>query len=290
MTVTLSRSVPVGVVGLGNLGLPMALNLIDRGWTLRVADVTRERLAPALAAGADAALAVDLAECPVICFVVPDDAAIGTILDSGLQDRLTADHILIVHSTTLPDRARDVASSIEAATGARYLDVPVSGGSQRARSGELTAFLGGEPRDIDYALPLLQDEASQRFHLGPVGTASATKLANQLIAFSALGGVHEALRLTAAYEVDEQRALAAIATATGDTWVGRNFAFWDQTAIDYNRAGVALTDRPWSKDLAEVLMTARALGLHLPIASLLSEVLPAIVEHHADAVAAKTGA
>jgi 3-hydroxyisobutyrate dehydrogenase-like beta-hydroxyacid dehydrogenase len=268
----------------------MALNLIDRGWTLRVADAKPERVNPVVEAGASVAKADDLAACPVICFVVPDEKAIRAVLSSGLQDRLTADHVLVVHSTTLPEQAKELAASIAATIGARYLDVPVSGGSERARSGELTAFVGGDEADVDRIRPLLQDEASQIFTLGAIGSASVTKLANQLIAFSALAGVHEALRLTGAYGIDDEQVLAAIATATGDTWVGRNFAFWDRTALEYNRAGVALTDRPWSKDLVEVLATARDHHLDLPFAALLSDVLPPAVEEHAKAYAARTGA
>jgi 3-hydroxyisobutyrate dehydrogenase-like beta-hydroxyacid dehydrogenase len=286
----LTRTDPVGLIGLGNLGQPMALNLLERGWTLRVADAKSERVDPVVEAGATIARAEDLAECPVICFVVPDEKAIRAVLSSGLQDRLTADHILVVHSTTLPERAKELAASVAAAVGTRYLEVPVSGGSERARNGELTAFVGGDEADVDRIRPLLQDEAGQIFTLGGIGTASVTKLANQLIAFSALAGVHEALRLTASYGVDDEQVLAAIATATGDTWVGRNFAFWDRTALDYNRAGVPLTDRPWSKDLVEVLDTARDHDLDLPLAALLSKVLPPAVEEHAKAYAARAGA
>ena len=287
MAVAVARTTPIGFIGLGNLGQPMALNLIDRGWTLRVADTKPERLHPVVEAGATAAKPADLGACRVICFVVPDDEAIRAVLDRGVRELLTSDHLLVVHSTTLPHRARDLAGSIASETGARYLDAPVSGGSARARAGELTAFVGGESADIDAATILLQDEADQIFPLGSIGAASATKLANQLIAFSALAGVHESLQLTNAYGVDDDQALAAIATATGDTWVGRNLAFWDQTTLDYDRAGVPLADRPWRKDLLEVLATARDIGVDVPHAGLLSELLPPMVEQHARTVAAR---
>lgn len=283
MAVSLARTAPIGFVGLGNLGRPMALNLVDRGWSLHVTDPKPSRSGPVLAAGAIAVGPAELAECRVICFAVPDDTAIRSVLADGLQERLTADHVLVVHSTTLPEQAKELAAAITAATGARYLEVPVSGGSDRARTGDLTALVGGDEDALQSAGDLLADEASQLFRLGDVGSASAAKLANQLIAFSALCGVHEALRLTQAYGIADDDVLAAIATATGDTWVGRNFAFWDRTALDYNRANVPVTDRPWSKDLREVLITAGDRGLDLPLARLLSELLPATVEEHARA-------
>lgn len=291
MTVSVTRATPVGFIGLGNLGQPMARNLLDRGWSLRVVDSKPERVEPVVAAGATAVdNLADLAEAPVICFAVPDDRAIREILAGGLSARLGPGHVIVVHSTTLPHRARELAAEIKAETGARYLDVPVSGGSDRAGRGDLSAFIGGDDESIEVVLPLLEDQASRLFRLGPVGAGSATKLANQLIAFSALAGVHEALQLTAGYEVDDDEALGAIATATGDTWVGRNLSFWDRTVLDYNAAGVPKADRPWAKDLVEVLSTAEDLGIELPVARLLAEVLPPTVEDHALSVADKASA
>ncbi|QGN34274.1 NAD(P)-dependent oxidoreductase [Microlunatus sp. Gsoil 973] len=291
MTVPVTRATPVGFVGLGNLGQPMALNLIDHGWSLQVVDSKPERVEPVVAAGATAVGDVTaLAETPVVCFAVPDDRGIRSVLADGLSQRLGPDHLIIVHSTTLPNRARELAAEIKRATGAAYLEVPVSGGSDRARRGELSAFIGGDDPSIEAALAVLEDEASKLFRLGPVGAGSATKLANQLIAFSALAGVHEALQLTAAFQVAEEAALDAIASATGDTWVGRNLDFWDRTALDYNAAGVPEADRPWAKDLVEVLTTAADLGIELPVATLLSEVLPPAVEDRALSIAERAGA
>ncbi|MBO0812043.1 MAG: NAD(P)-dependent oxidoreductase [Microlunatus sp.] len=286
MTAPVTRTAPVGFVGLGNLGQSMALNLIDRGWSLRVADSKPERVGPVVAAGATFAGDYgELAETPVVCFAVPDDRAIRAVLAGGMIDRLGPEHLIVVHSTTLPHQARVLAEELKRATGAGYPEVPVSGGSERARRGDLSAFIGGDDESIEAVLPVLEDEASGLFRLGPIGAASATKLANQLIAFSALAGVHEALKLTAAYGVNDDAALGAIATATGDTWVGRNLSFWDRTAQDYNAAGVPKTDRPWAKDLVEVLMTAADLGIELPVATLLAEVLPPTIEDHALLVA-----
>jgi 3-hydroxyisobutyrate dehydrogenase-like beta-hydroxyacid dehydrogenase len=259
----------------------MALRLADTGWRLAVLDQKPERLRPLLDAGALAASPAELAESQLICFAVPDHRGVRAVLDDGLLAHLTPSHTVVVHSTILPSRARELASFIEEGSGARYIDAPVSGGPERARSGQLTLLLGGEGDALEAARPLLDDLGTEQFRLGGVGGGSATKLANQLITFTALAGVHEALRLAEAFGVPEGEVLEAVATGTGDTWVGRNLAFFDHLAQDYTAAGVPLAQRPWSKDMQEVLAAARDLGLALPTAARAAETVAQALEAHA---------
>lgn len=270
----------VGFVGLGNLGQAMALNLVDRGWDVRALDSKNARIEPLVTAGASRTDIDDLANVRFVCFAVPDDEAIRAVLQNGLIDALTPDHVVLVHSTILPHHAEALAGSVTA-TGARYLDAPVSGGSERARIGELTIFLGGEPDAIDAGRPLIDDLAQDSFVVGGVGAGSATKLANQLVMFSALAGVHEALCLTRSRGVDDDAALEALGTGTADTWVGRNWGFFDRVAADYDKAGVPVADRPWSKDVWEILAAAHESELELPVAGLLSQLIARTVETHA---------
>jgi 3-hydroxyisobutyrate dehydrogenase len=279
MTVVTTQT-PIGFVGLGNLGQPICLRLIDEGWTLRVFDTSAIRAEPLVQAGATLVGASDLAECRVICFAVPDDAAIRELLDAGLRDALTPDHTVVVHSTILPAIARELADEI-GRSGAGFLDAPVSGGAGRARTGQLTLFVGGDDADLARVRPVLDSLAADIFTLGPVGAGSATKLANQLIMFSALAGVHEALALAASYGVDEERVLAAVETSTGDTWVGRNWGFFDRTARSYNSAGTRVSQRPWSKDLWEIVSAARQADLSLPVSGLLAQIMADVIEDHA---------
>lgn len=278
-----TRETCVAFAGLGNLGQAMSLNLVDRGWNLKVTDRSDTRVSPLAAAGAEPVAPADLAAAEVICFAVPDDTAIYQILRDGLMERLTPAHTIVVHSTILPDRARRLAAHLEEQCGARYLDVPVSGGAERARRGELTLLVGGDDRDIAAVQPLLDDQAQDLFRLGPVGAGAAAKLANQLVMFSSLAGVHEALRLTRASGVADAAVLDAIATGTGDTWVGRNWGFFDRVATDYNEAGVPIADRPWSKDLWEVVSAGRDAQLSLPLAGLLAQLVAPLIEDNASA-------
>jgi 3-hydroxyisobutyrate dehydrogenase-like beta-hydroxyacid dehydrogenase len=260
----------------------MALRLIERGRRLRVLDPKPERRTRLEDAGAVSTDAEGLAEASTICFAVPDDAAIRAVLDGGLRERLGTGQTVLVHSTVLPEAARDLEHIVHE-TGASFVEAPVSGGADRARRGDLAVLVGGAAEAVDRARPVLEDLAQQIFELGAVGAASATKLANQLVMFSALCGVHEALRLARHHGVEESAALAAFACGTADTWVGRNWGFFDDVARDYDSARVPVAERPWAKDLWEILAAARDADLSLPMAGLLSQTIAHTVESHAAA-------
>jgi 3-hydroxyisobutyrate dehydrogenase len=125
-------------------------------------------------------------------------------------------------------------------------------------------------------------------HVGPAGAGAATKLANQLMMLSALAGAHEALELAAAHHVSEESVLRVVASCTGASWVTRNWDFFDRTSAAYELGGTARQDRPWSKDLFEIVQAARGAGVRVPVAALLSQTLADRVEAHAARAAAPT--
>lgn len=277
----------VALVGLGNLGRAIASRFLERGWQVSVLDKDHSRVEELTRQGARAVDAAGIADSRFVCFAVPDDVAIRAVLDDGLREVLTAENTIIVHSTVLPERAQELAGLVGDAA---YVDVPVSGGAERARSGELTLFVGGDEQAIAGADRILTELGDQRFVLGGVGTASAAKLAHQLILFASLAGVHEALRLTGAYGVADAAVLEAVNTGLADTWAGRNWGFFDRLTTEYERAGVPRSERPYQKDLLEVVDAARSADIDVPLARLLSESLPGVVEQHAADWAKKEGA
>lgn len=269
---------PVAVIGLGNLGLAMAGRLASAGWTVLGVDPSSDRRRLAEQRGITPAEASDLEDCGVLCFVVPDETAIREVLvDGGLLDMLGADHLVLSHSTILPSHVQELAADV-AATGARFLEVPVSGGAQRAERGELTLLVAGDPAVIDDARPLLEVLGRDVVLVGDIGAAAAAKLANQLVTFATQTALVEALRLTAAYGVEERAVLTALSTATGDTWVGRNWGFFDGLAADYDDAGVPPGARPWAKDTREILDAAAERGLDLPLARLVAGSIGTVID------------
>ena len=123
---------------------------------------------------------------------------------------------------------------------------------------DLVRGSGGEEKVLERVRPLLETEGSRIRHVGPAGAGAATKLANQLMMLSALAGAHEALELASAHGVSEESVLDVVESCTGESWVTRNWDFFDRTSAAYDAGGTLPKDRPWSKDLFEVVQAARA--------------------------------
>jgi 3-hydroxyisobutyrate dehydrogenase len=275
--------VHVGFVGLGNLGLPMAQTLLRAGWSVSAYDTEASRVEECAHAGATAAgSAGEAAAGRLVALAVPDDEAVIRLLSGaeGLLESMEPGSVVVVHSTVLPKTALAL-SEAGRRHGIGVLDAPVSGGPSRAAEGDLTVMVGGDTDAVDRADPLLQTVGSDVLHVGPSGAGAAVKLANQLMLFSALAGAHEALQLAAAYDVPEDEVLRAARTSLGDSWVVRNWGFFDEMAEAYDRVGTPVRERSWSKDLWDVVATARDTGLQLPVAGLLAQHVTGVVEEHA---------
>ena len=273
----------VGFVGLGNLGLPMAQTLVRAGWSVSVYDTEASRVEECARAGAVAVdSAREAAAGALVALAVPDDEAVTRLLTGadGLLESMEPGSVVVVHSTVLPRTALAMS-----AAGRQHdigvLDAPVSGGPARAAEGDLTVMVGGDPEPVERAGPLLRAVGSNVLHVGPSGAGAAVKLANQLMLFSALAGAHEALQLAAAYDVPEDEVLRAARTSLGDSWVVRNWGFFDEMAEAYDQVGTPVRERSWSKDLWDVVATARDTGLQLPVAGLLAQHVTGLVEDHA---------
>ena len=281
-------STTVGLAGLGNIGRPMGVALLKAGWSLTVYDTSQEKAGALEQAGAHiAATPAELSACDVLLLAVPDDAAVESLLEgpSGWLAHGGDRRTVVVHSTVMPATAARLANVAEA-RGVGLLDAPVSGGADRAERGDLTVMVGGDADVIERVRPVLDAVGSRVVRVGPPGAGAATKLANQLMMLSALAGAQEALELAAAHGVDEEKVLEVVTSCTGDSWVARNWDFFDRTSAAYDAGGTPVRDRPWSKDLFEVVQAARAVEVRVPVAGLLAQVLADRVE----ARAARTGA
>ncbi|GAA5120306.1 NAD(P)-dependent oxidoreductase [Pseudonocardia adelaidensis] len=267
----------VGLAGLGNLGRPLATTLVRAGWDLAVHDVVPGRAEPVVALGATAVPdAAALADRDVLVLAVPDDAAVEQVLDAYLAVERPG-RAVVVHSTVLPQTATRLAG-VAAGHGVDLLDAPVSGGAERAGDGTLTVMVGGAEAALERLRPLLDTIGDPVLHVGPVGAGAAAKLANQLTMFANLAGVYEAIDFAAAHGVATDALLTALETSLGDSWIARNLGFWDRTAAAYDESGTPVRDRPWSKDLAEVVQAARAAAVPVPLAGWLAQTLAARVE------------
>jgi 3-hydroxyisobutyrate dehydrogenase-like beta-hydroxyacid dehydrogenase len=207
-------------IGLGAMGEPMARNLAASEHALTVYNRSPERAHAVRALGATlAASAAEAARsAEIVCSCVSTPEALRAVLlgEDGAIAAARAGTLFIDFSTVDPSTVREIAEACNS-YGCRFLEAPVSGGVKGATSGTLTIMVGGEADDLERAGPVLRILGQNVFRVGPVGSASAVKLINQMLV-----GVHLAVALQAFVVgqragVDPQVLYDVVTTSTGDS-------------------------------------------------------------------------
>lgn len=210
----------VGFIGLGAMGGPMALNLLKHGFSLVVHDIDPKKLEPALAAGASAAHspeAVAAAAERTISIVETTDQAESVIIgEHGIINGATPGHIVICMSTIDPFAARRFADRL-AERGIAMLDAPVSGGTVRAKSGELSVIVGGAPETYAGCEDLFRAMGKNLFHVGPLGQGLAMKLLNNMLGQISTVAIAEALVFGVKAGLDPHKIYEVIRVSTGSS-------------------------------------------------------------------------
>jgi 3-hydroxyisobutyrate dehydrogenase-like beta-hydroxyacid dehydrogenase len=216
----------VGVIGLGKMGRPMAINLLKAGFQLVIHNRSRavvDELAQQGATPASSAAEVG-EESDVVLTVLPTLDTVETIYlgEEGLVSRARSGQILIDHSTVRPSLSRRIAESAEG-KGADFLDIPVSGGPAGAQGGTLTMMAGGKRETFDAAQPVLAALGKNIHYCGPSGSGTIVKLVNQLLVGVHTAAAAEALVFGTKAGADPQVLLDVIGTSFGgSTMLNRN--------------------------------------------------------------------
>src|SRR2546429_5283538 len=188
----------VGFIGLGNMGRPMALNLAKQGFPLIVHDIDPAKIEPLRARGATVAESperVAAAADRTISMVETTAQAEAVIAgERGIIRSAGAGHIVISMSTIHPLVAKRLADLL-GARGVTILDAPVSGGTERAQSGELSIIAGGAPETFEACRDLFKAMGTKIFHVGSLGQGLAMKLVNNMLVQVNMVAVAEALVL-----------------------------------------------------------------------------------------------
>ncbi|MBF6333898.1 NAD(P)-dependent oxidoreductase [Nocardia transvalensis] len=198
-------SIPVGFIGLGNMGAPMAERLLSWPGGLVVCDMRPEVLDPFTAAGARAApTAAEVAEhATVISVVVVDDAQVRAVVGGpdGILRAAKPGTVIAVHST-IDDRTAVELAADCASAGVEFVDAPISGGAPAAQRGKLAVMIGGSDAAYDRVREPFGCWADLVIHAGAVGAGTRMKLARNLLHFVAFTAAAEAQRLAEAAELD----------------------------------------------------------------------------------------
>jgi 3-hydroxyisobutyrate dehydrogenase-like beta-hydroxyacid dehydrogenase len=211
----------VAFLGLGLMGVPMAARLVAAGFPVAVWNRSPGKSAVLLAAGAtEAPTPADAAaEAEWVCLCLTNAAAVQQVVfgRNGVIERVSPEATLIDFSTIGVKAAASYAARLAALTGARWLDAPVSGGVNGARSGRLIVFCGGSSTTLEAARPLLAVLSVKATRLGAPGAGQAAKLCNQLIVSANLAAIAEALSLGRSLGIDVGRLPEALAGGFADS-------------------------------------------------------------------------
>jgi 3-hydroxyisobutyrate dehydrogenase len=206
----------IGFIGLGAMGLPMARHLVAAGHDVTVASRSRPPIDAAIdfgaREGADARAVVEASEVTLLC--LPDSPDVVGVIDAVLP-ALGVGKIVVDTSTIDPAIEREQHARV-AATGAAYLDAPLSGGSVGAERGTLTVMVGGDGAVLEEARPAIEPFADLVVHAGGPGFGQIVKLCNQLVYAAQMLAVAEACALAVKEGVDLGLLYDVLSHATGD--------------------------------------------------------------------------
>ena len=211
----------VAFVGLGNMGGPMAANLLKAGHSLAVFDLSAEATAPLAEQGAsvaDSALAAATGKDYVISMLPAGKHVAGVYLgDEGLLTQLDKHTTLLDCSTIDAATAREVGGAA-AKLGIGFMDAPVSGGVAAAASGTLAFMCGGDPMTFEKARIILADMGTNVFHAGPAGAGQVAKGCNNMLLAIHMIGTCEALEMGTRQGLDPKVLSEVMSASSGSNW------------------------------------------------------------------------
>ena len=225
----------IAFIGLGNMGLPMARNLLKAGHELKVFDLVQSAVDELVAEGAKAANdahdAVSGVE--IVVSMLPASRHVeGLYLgDEGLLAFIRAGTLVLECSTIAPDSARKVHAQAKA-LGIDLLDAPVSGGTAGAAGGTLTFMVGGDGDTLEKARPVLAAMGKNIFHAGPEGAGQVAKVCNNQVLAVQMIATAEAMALGVANGLDPSALAEIMRQSSGGNWVLERYNPWPGVMVN----------------------------------------------------------
>lgn len=211
----------IGFIGLGKMGLPMAVNLVKAGHVVRGFDMVPAALDEFAAAGGLRATSLGDAasDAEIVVTMLPAGSHVRDVLtrEGGVFDR-AAPGALLIDSSTIDVRTSREMAEAATARGLAMLDAPVSGGTTGASAGTLTFMVGGDPAAFARARPFIASMGKIIVHAGASGAGQAAKVCNNLILGIAMAGVSEAFALADKLGLDRQALFDIASTSSGQCW------------------------------------------------------------------------
>lgn len=261
----------VAFIGLGAMGFPMAGHLSKAGHELTVYNRTQSKSIEWLEqykgqSAATPAQAAKDADIVLLCVGNDDDVRQVVYGDSGVLIAMKANSMLIDHTTTSAELAREL-SETAAKTQVRFMDGPVSGGQAGAENGKLTVMLGGEQNDYSSISAILDSYSQKHALMGGVGSGQLCKMVNQICIAGLVQGLSEALHFAANADLDIPKVVDVISKGAAQSWQMENR--WSTMVENSFNFGFAVD---WMrKDLDIVLNEAKTNKSTLPITAMVDQ-------------------
>jgi 3-hydroxyisobutyrate dehydrogenase-like beta-hydroxyacid dehydrogenase len=211
----------IGYVGIGLMGLPMTLRLLQLGYSVTVFDIVSERTDVACASGAKLAStpAQVVHENDIILLNLPTTDAVEMAVfgENGVATAIRPPQLIVDFSTVKVDKGRAFSAKLRDKSGCGWIDAPVSGGPPACAAGNLTIMAGGDAAEVDRVRPLMADIAGQFTLMGQSGAGLTAKMINQLIVGCTHAVMAEAAVLAEAAGIDAARIPDCLAGGYADS-------------------------------------------------------------------------
>ena len=215
----------IGFVGLGQMGKPMAMNMLKSGAELTVHDLKGDVFPQFAQKGVRTTTNLaDIAQAEIIFLSLPGTQAVQEVLlgRNGIIDQLASGQIVVDLSTMSYTATLELAKSLER-RGAEFLDAPVSGMEARAEEGTLTVMCGGNEPTFARVRPFLQCIGNKILHMGGAGSGQLTKLINQLLFDINAAALAEVLPMAVKLGLDPEKVGQVVNSGTGKSYASEFF-------------------------------------------------------------------
>ncbi len=260
-----------GFIGIGNMGLPMAENLLKKTGQLFVYDINDAAVQKLTDQGADYLSLSQMAEkCEIVFMMLPNGSISKSTLFSqdGLIQHSSALKLVVDMSSVTASDSQDCAKAL-AEKGIGFLDAPVSGGMPKAKEGTLSFMVGGKEEDFQLAKPFLKAMGTSVRRIGESGSGSVTKLANQVIVTALLGAVGEAYTMAAKAGADPALVYEALKGGLAQNTLMDMYLpkIWNR---DFTPGGILALNL---KDVNNIIKTAEELQVEIPVTRTMEKII-----------------
>jgi len=214
-----NKKYKLGFIGIGLMGKPMTLRLLNAGFNVNVWNRTTEKLQPVIAAGATAKISVaELVQCSdIILLCLADTAVVESIVLDHIIEYGSKNKLVIDLSSIHPENTRNMAKQLAEQCAMGWVDAPVSGGMAGAEQGNLAIMAGSEIEAVAIAREVLAPLYQQLTHMGGVGSGQVTKICNQMIVSCNVLVIAEMIALAKCAGVDAEKIPEALAGGFADS-------------------------------------------------------------------------